>query len=412
MKTTCVFISEQLNRTAQIVALLCAFGVCQLSAQTLKMQFTFSDTGTTTTDLVSQVILNFAANGVATDLHGAGGSGPAGQGKCLTLTAGAYNTANAPLASTTGNTSVNFGTVSNFTVTMWLKPRSDTPVGGGYFPRYFILGANGTTDTKQPNSIAFSDGGNTYSTNSMQTFIGTNLTYVEKDFLVTNPPITTNGWTFVAMTYDGTNVSFYSGSEMQSVAAQPLQFATALSNAVVSLGSSFSLFLGNRSGATRLFQGSIADVRFYTGAASSNYLETVRASALPPAPTGLSVSGCGLAALSWNPVTGATNYIIKRSGNSGTETNYASTNGTSFVDMGVVPGNTYYYTVTAISGTGVSSGNSTEASLFIGAPVVYAQPANQTVSPGWQAVFVIQAGGGADLSMAARRHQPHQRGQC
>ena len=395
MKTTRNFNPTLLNRASQIGALLCMFGVFDLSAQTLKMQFTFGDTGTTTTDSVSSVVLNLTTNNLPTDLHGAAGTGPAGQGKCLNLTAGTYTLTTAPLASTVGNTTVNFGTVSNFTVTMWLKARSDSPqFAGSYFARYFILGTNGVNDVKQNNQIAFMNGATSYSFPTVNAFIGTNSNWVEKDFAVTNPPVTTNLWTFVAMTYNGTNVSYYSGSESQSVSAQVLQFPTTLTNATVNLGSSFSLFLGNKGDASRVFQGSMADVRFYTGAASSNYLETVRTSALPPAPTGLSVSGCGLALLSWNPVTGATNYIIKRSGSSGTETNYASTNGVSFMDTAVTLGNTYYYTVSAISSSGVSSPNATEASLFIGAPVVYTQPANQIVSVGWQAAFSIQAGGG------------------
>jgi hypothetical protein len=311
------------------------------------------------------------------------------------LNSGAYGNTTAPLASTVGNTTVNFGAVSNFTVTMWLKPRSDSPLfSGSFFSRFFIMGANGVNDVKQNNQIAFMNGATSYAFPTVNAFIGTNSGWAEKDFAVTNPPIATNMWTFLAMTYDGTNVSYYSGSETQSVAVQSLQFATPLPNAIVNFGSSFSLFLGNKSDASRVFQGSMADVRFYTGTSSSNYLETVRASALPPAPTSLSAFGCGSASLSWNPVTGATNYIIKRSGSSGTETNYASTNGTTYVDTAVTPGNAYYYTVAAITGTGISSGNSTEASIFIGAPVVYTQPANQTVSPGWPTVFVIQAGGG------------------
>ena len=386
--------SPLLNRTARIVTLFCVFSAFHLSAQTLKMQFTFGDNGTTTTDSVSHVVLNFKTNSVATDLHGAVGSGVAGQGQSLNLNSGAYNTLTAPLVSTVANTTVNFGAVSNFTVTMWLKPRADSPIySGSYFSRIFILGANGDTDAKQNNQIALQNGATGYAFPTVSAIIGTNTGFFSKDFAVTNPPIVTNTWTFVAMTYDGTNVSYYSGSETQSVAAQIMQFATPLTNAIVNLGSSFSLFLGNKGDASRLFQGSMADVRFYTGSASSNYLENVRASALPPAPAGLSATGCGSATLTWNAVAGATNYIIKRSGSPLTETNYASTNGTSYVDTTVTPGNAYYYTVAAISGTGVSSGNSSEANIFIGAPVVYSQPANQTVSPGWQAVFSIQSGG-------------------
>jgi autotransporter-associated beta strand protein len=346
------------------VTLLGMFNSHQLSAQTLKMRFAFGDTGTTTTDAISGVVLNLATNGVATDLHGAAGSGPAGQGKCLNLSGGAYNTSIAPVASTTGNTTISFGTVSNFTVTLWIKPRgSDSPLtAGSYFSRFFILGANGDTDDNQANSIGFQNGSTApASVNHLINTTGNTALYV------TNPPtlMGTTAWTFLAMTFDGTNASIYAGSESNAASFQ--QQSSLSSGQTVNLGSSFSLFIGNRSAATRVLQGYMADVRFYTGAASSNYLENVRESAVPPsAPTGLSAVGYGSeASLSWNTVTNATGYIIKRSGSSGTETNYAIAATNSYVDTAVTVGNTYYYTVAATNSGGAISTNASEVFVTV-----------------------------------------------
>ena len=261
-----------------LVTLLGIFNSNQLSAQTLKMQFTFGDTGTTTADSVAGVVLNMVTNSVATDLHGAAGSGPGGQGKCLNLTGGAYNNAISPVAYTTGNSTINFGAVSNFTVSFWLKPRADSPLStSSFFSRFFILGTNGTTDDNAANSIALQNGSTSpISVNHFVNTSGNSALYV------TNPPtlMVTNGWTFLAMTFDGTNVNIYAGSETNFLSYQAS--STLSSGQTVNLGSSFSLFLGNRGAATRVFQGSMADVRFYTGAASSNYLEAVREAAIPP----------------------------------------------------------------------------------------------------------------------------------
>lgn len=67
--------------------------------------------------------------------------------------------------------------------------------------------------------------------------------------------------------------------------------------------------------------------------------------------------------LSWEAVSGATGYNVKRSTTAGGPytTIVSNVSGTSYVDTGVVNGTTYYYVVTAITTEGESD-NSNEAS--------------------------------------------------
>jgi fibronectin type 3 domain-containing protein len=78
----------------------------------------------------------------------------------------------------------------------------------------------------------------------------------------------------------------------------------------------------------------------------------------PDAPTGLTVTGNAPIRLSWNSVSGATNYNVYRgtiSGGLSTKTRLASNdNATTYTDMSAIVGITYYYQVTAEDSNGVS----------------------------------------------------------
>ncbi len=92
------------------------------SAQTLKFRFNFEDTGTTTTDTASGVMLNMVnSSSVATDYHGAAGTGVGGAGKALNLTSGADG-GTGPIVSTVNNATLGLGSVSSWTVTEWVNP--------------------------------------------------------------------------------------------------------------------------------------------------------------------------------------------------------------------------------------------------------------------------------------------------
>jgi hypothetical protein len=260
--------------------------VCALAqtvcGQVLKLQFGFEDSGTSTTDSVSGIILNVVdASGTPADLHGGTGSGVSGVGRCLDFTSAASQGGNGPLASTAGNTGLNFGIVSNFTVTLWIKPRSSLLVNG--FPRFFSLGTNGTVDRALANSLQLLSNGNLQPANTaVQGFVNTAGTSTSSFGAFDMP---TNQWRFLALTYDGATLSFYGGSETNSVS---LLSSTNFPAGPINLGNSWTLFLGNRlnggagSPQNRAFQGMLDDVRFYTGAAALAYLENVRASAIRP----------------------------------------------------------------------------------------------------------------------------------
>ncbi len=108
------------------------------------------------------------------------------------------------------------------------------------------------------------------------------------------------------------------------------------------------------------------------------------ASATPVAAPVLSaVAGDGQVVLSWNTITGATGYTVRRSQNATGGQPYtniaAGVATTTYTNSGLTNGTTYYYVVVAGSAT-VSGSNSNEASAT---PVaVPAAPANLTAIPG------------------------------
>jgi endoglucanase len=81
----------------------------------------------------------------------------------------------------------------------------------------------------------------------------------------------------------------------------------------------------------------------------------------PAAPTGLTAgAGDGQVSLSWNSVSGADSYNVKRSTTSGGPytTVAANVTATSYTDSTVTNGTTYYYVVSAVNGVGESMNSS------------------------------------------------------
>jgi predicted carbohydrate-binding protein with CBM5 and CBM33 domain len=80
--------------------------------------------------------------------------------------------------------------------------------------------------------------------------------------------------------------------------------------------------------------------------------------AVPSAPTGLAaVAGDGQVQLSWNAVSGATGYNVKRSTTNGgpyANVNTSPVTTTSFTNTGVTNGTAYFYVVTAVNASGES----------------------------------------------------------
>ncbi|HZI32622.1 MAG TPA: RICIN domain-containing protein, partial [Candidatus Binatia bacterium] len=90
----------------------------------------------------------------------------------------------------------------------------------------------------------------------------------------------------------------------------------------------------------------------------------------PAAPTGLTaIPGNAQAALSWNPVSGATNYLLLRSTTSGAYyLPVTNTTGTSCTDTGLVNGEAYYYVVRALGDGGSSDDSSQVSATPVGPP--------------------------------------------
>ena len=105
----------------------------------------------------------------------------------------------------------------------------------------------------------------------------------------------------------------------------------------------------------------------------------------PSAPTGLAASaGAGVVTNTWNPVSGALSYNIKRSLKSGGPyiTIFSGLDTTNYIDTQVVNGTTYYYVVSAFNDYG-ESGNSSQVSATpiagtVATPVITALSTNAT----------------------------------
>ena len=83
----------------------------------------------------------------------------------------------------------------------------------------------------------------------------------------------------------------------------------------------------------------------------------------PPTPTGLvAQADDNQVDLSWNVITGATSYNVKRAlASAGPYANVASATGASYADTGLTNGTTYFYLVSAVN-NGIESANSSPVS--------------------------------------------------
>ncbi len=148
-----------------------------------------------------------------------------------------------------------------------------------------------------------------------------------------------------------------------------------------SLGSTTQNYLGKSQWASDPnLTGSVDDFRFYTHALNSS---EVLALALTPSIPGRLTAAPGntQVALTWNSVSGATSYNLKRAQVSGgIYATVINITGTNFTDTGLANLTTYYYVVSAVTARGETP-NSAEvaATPYNSAPPV---PLNLTATPG------------------------------
>ncbi|PWU18169.1 MAG: hypothetical protein C5B50_09690 [Verrucomicrobia bacterium] len=312
----------------------------------LRLRYAFDDTGngTTTPSDTSSGGVNVALqmlnkSGGPTNLHDSAISGVAGLttgSRALNLSSNSSQGVSGNFAAIT-NSALSFGTITNFTVTMWFKQSVGLPANIG--PRMFILGNSTNTDCGSANSIGmkFQDAADLYffvNTVQATAAFGTNLP--------------TNSWVFVAMAYDGNKVSLYEGTDATS--ATLISTITSAGQTVPLAPSLASLFIGNRLARDRDFAGWIDDFRFHTGGGDLAFVEAVRQAAAGP--PGLSaIAGDHQVSLTWRSLLGATSYNIKRSTTSGgpytTISVPGTVTGTSFTDTTALNGTNYFYVVSA-----------------------------------------------------------------
>lgn len=337
---------------------------------TLKLRYPFDDAGpgTTTpsdTSLGSEVNVTLqmiSSTGASINLHGTAGSGVAGltnPNRALDLSMnpnqGSSGGASGNFAAVT-NSALGLGNLTNFVVTMWMKQLYYLPAN--YGPRMFILGSSANdADSGTANSI------------SMKWQDAADLYFYVNTLQATaafSPKLPTNSWIFVAMAYDGANVTLYEGSDQNSATRVSTTPAAAQT---VTLDSIAALFLGNRPARNRCFAGWIDEFRVYIGWGDASFVESVRQASAGPA--GLTATpGNNQVTLTWNSLLGATSYNVKRSTVSGGPYTMISTpgtvTGTSYADTTAVAGMTNYYVVsaaTSISEASETANSATEVSF-------------------------------------------------
>jgi fibronectin type 3 domain-containing protein len=212
---------------------------------------------------------------------------------------------------------------------------------------------------------------------------------------LTGPLPTSNVWTHVAATWNGSTMVIYTNGQVQ----------TSLSVGGSITGTTDPLAIGKKNTSTTegdYWNGQLDEVRIYSRALSLGEINTImhNGDASPATPTGLSpVPGNAQVTLNWNPSAAASSYNIKRSTTSGGPyTTVGTSFATTYTDGGLANGTTYYYVVSAVNYTNESA-NSTQVLARPGIGVVffvdinYSGVASQVLGAGSYTLAQLQAAG-------------------
>jgi fibronectin type 3 domain-containing protein len=366
----------------------------------LRLPFEEANTGSsyysssdTSNGAVGLMVTNYSYNGsnyVLIDLHGPANSGVGGNGVAQDQAA-VTTQGGSPLlgAYTAANPALGFGTLSNWTAAIWVK--ANRAFAANSAATLFALGKSGTTYAGLGDSVGL----RLLSTNQVSVRLNSS---VERLALLASP-IPTNVWLFIGATFDGANIRIYTGTEAGAVALAATVF---VGPSPTAFGTSGNLLVANNiQSKTEPFAGWLDDLRFYAGAGSAAFVESLRTSSYPSAaPSGLAaVAGDGQVALSWSAVPVALSYNVKRSTSSGTEVTITNLTATSLMDTTVANGTIYYYTISALNGF-FESTNSPEATV---APASADTPPAVTVTP---ATAEVNCGNNLTLTAAATGTPP------
>ncbi len=196
--------------------------------------------------------------------------------------------------------------------------------------------------------------------------------------------LSTGSWNHLAITLSGTTATLY----LNGVAVGSNSNVTLTP---ASLGATSINYLGrSQFAADPYFNGSLDEFQIYARALTA--AEIASLAAPPVAPAGLAATaGAGQASLTWNAVSGAAGYAVKRAANAAGPFALVTTGlaSTSYIDTALTNGASYHYVVTALR-TPAESANSAVASVTLPssppAPTgVSATAGNAQVSLAWSA---------------------------
>jgi len=384
-----------------VVALATALGVSR--AQPLvpnpatSVRFPFTDTTpgfSTPSDAtfgVSLNLTNYNRNHALTNYHGIYGSGTSGLHVALDLTTNSEfatpggegsSLVSGPCLVVT-NAALAFGAIQSFTASIWSNPKNAANSGTTEI-RYFILGHTGDKANAANIGMFWQTVNQLAASVGATTIFGAAPSWPTTDSPGTFP---TNQWLFQCLTYDGSTVTLYTGTD----GGGPLAVSSTLALAgttvtMTSAGNVDELQIGNRQDTgARPFCGRLDDFRFYgstatvTGAATAAQVEDIFWAG--QAPTNIAaIAGNNVANLTWSPLANAASYTISRSSTSGGPYTQLATGLTSpsYSDTTALNNQTYYYVVSALDGTGdqTAGPNSYEYQFTVVAP-----PSQPVVTP-------------------------------
>jgi hypothetical protein len=162
------------------------------------------------------------------------------------------------------------------------------------------------------------------------------------------PAAGTNAWIYVYGTFDGVEGLYVS----ESAGSSWIQIGTD----GITMGDGPAVLEGSRQNVGRVYLG--------TGGRGIFRIDFIP----PKAPANLiATGGNDQVMLSWNVMTNADSYNVKRSIASGREVTITNLTTTSCVDAGLTAGKTYYYQVSALNTAGESA-NSSEINATVNVP--------------------------------------------
>jgi fibronectin type 3 domain-containing protein len=222
---------------------------------------------------------------------------------------------------------------------------------------------------------------------------------------LSTPLPTSNLWTHVAATWNGSTMLIYTNGQMQG--------SLATGGSITATTDPLAIGKKNTSGsAGDYWNGQLDEVRIYNRALSLGEINIIahNGDAPPAAPTGLgAVPTNSQVTLSWNASAAASSYNIKRATiNGGPYTTVGASFSPTYTDGGLANGTIYYYVVSAVNYTNESA-NSSQVTVRPGIGAVffvnanYSGTASQALAAGNYTLAQLQAAGVANDTASSCR---------